>query len=77
MSRDALKVSTVHPEVQVRREAGRAERADQISRSSSKAQHKALFSGKKFKNLNASQKDKLLRAVAVELGFLDSDDVED
>jgi len=40
-----------------------------------RSNRKALFKNKKFEQLNANQKDKLLKAIATQLGLLeDSED---
>lgn len=42
-------------------------------RSSVREKHGGPFKGKKFKDLNAQQKDKLLAIIAIELGLLEDD----
>lgn len=42
-------------------------------RSVVRAKHGGPFKGKKFKDLNAQQKDKLLAIIAIELGLLEDD----
>ncbi len=80
---DALKTRDL-PDEMARREAFAVKRQERIdTREAKKAdesrtkmvreKHGPTFKGKKFKNLTPQQKDRLLKAIAVQLGLLDDD----
>lgn len=79
MARPALSTKA-NPQVQAKRaeirktlEEKKISTQIEARRASVREKHGAQFKNKKFKDLSPAQKDKLLAAMAIELGFLDDD----